>query len=282
MENKKVWFITGASKGLGLTLAKKLLSQGYRVAGTSRNMASLTKVLGSQYASFLPLQVDLTDETSIKDAVKSIETHFGTIDVLVNNAGYGQFGTLEELSAKEFKNNYETNVFGLVNVIRNVMPLMRKNQSGHVFNIASLGGYDGNFPGWGAYCSTKFAVAGLTESLAAEVKEFGVKVTLVYPGYFRTGFLSKDSFQLPENPIAAYSAARASEKQHQEQIHGNQPNDPQKFAEVLIEVENAENAPLHLFVGDDAYEVAYSKMKFIETDLENWKAQTLSTGFVEA
>ena len=196
MENNKVWFITGASKGLGLELAKKLLSEGKRVAATSRTESALIKELGNPSEYFLPLEMDLTNEQSVKNAIEVTVSHFKTIDVLVNNAGYGLLGSLEELTDAESRKNYEVNVFGLLNVIRNTMPYMRANKSGHIFNIASIGGYNGGFPGWGIYCSTKFAVAGLTESLAAEVKEFGVNVTLVYPGYFRTDFLKDSSCTL--------------------------------------------------------------------------------------
>ena len=177
MENSKVWFITGASKGLGLTLAKKLLAQGYKVAATSRSEKALIEAIGNASLNFLPLEMDLVNEKSVKNAIEVAINHFKTIDVVVNNAGYGQIGTLEELTYKESTKNYDVNVFGLLNVVRNTMPYLRANKSGHIFNIASVGGYYGAFAGWGIYCSTKFAVAGLTEALAAEVKSFGVKVT---------------------------------------------------------------------------------------------------------
>ena len=279
MENNKVWFITGASKGLGLELAKKLLAKGYKVAATSRSVASLVKVLGNVSENFLPLEMDLVDEGSVKNAIEATVTHFKTIDVLVNNAGYGLLGALEELTDVESRKNYEVNVFGLLNVIRNTMPYMRANNSGHIFNISSVGGYYGEFPGWGIYCSTKFAVAGLTESLAAEVKEFGVKVTLVYPGYFRTDFLKDSSLLLPQNPIAAYKEVRASEDSHKGSINENQPGDPEKLAEALIKMSHEENPALHLFLGQDAYDMANQKIASVQSQLEQWKAVSVSTGF---
>lgn len=279
MENNKVWFITGASKGLGLELAKKLLAEGYKVAATSRSEGALIKELGNPSANFLPLEMDLTDEQSVKNAIEVTVSHFKTIDVLVNNAGYGLLGALEELTDAEARKNYEVNVFGLLNVVRNTMPYMRANKSGHVFNIASIGGYNGGFPGWGIYCSTKFAVAGLTESLAAEVKEFGVNVTLVYPGYFRTNFLKDTSLLLPQSPIAAYKEVRQSESAHKDSINENQPGDPEKLAKALIKMSHEENPALHLFLGQDSYDMANQKIASVQSELEQWKTVSISTGF---
>ncbi|WP_343592461.1 SDR family NAD(P)-dependent oxidoreductase [Flavobacterium sp.] len=279
MDNKKVWFITGASKGIGLELAKKLLAEGYKVAATSRIEASLIKELGNTSESFLPLEMDLVDEKSVKNAIDKTINHFKTIDVLVNNAGYGLLGTLEELTDTEARKNYEVNVFGLLNVIRNTMPILRANKTGHIFNISSVGGYYGEFPGWGIYCSTKFAVAGLTESLAAEIKPFGLHATIVYPGYFRTDFLKDSSLLLPENPIAEYKNVRESESAHKDDIHGNQPGDPVKLAEALIKVSHDQNPPLHLFLGEDAYNMANQKITSVQSELEGWKSVSVSTGF---
>lgn len=279
MENKKVWFVTGASKGLGLTLVKKLLSQGYKVAATSRNSNSLVKEIGEQSADFLPLEVDLVSEASVQKAIETTLVHFKTIDVLVNNAGYGQLGTLEELTDKEVRTNFDVNVFALLNVIRSVMPHFRAAKSGHIFNISSIAGYNGGFAGWGIYCATKFAVAGLTESLAAESKAFGIKVTLVYPGYFRTEFLTKGSIGMPSKQIAEYEDARQSQELHQSQIDGNQPGDPEKAASVLIQMSNEENPALHLFLGQDALDMANQKLNFVNADVEKWKEVSASTSF---
>ncbi|WP_281235132.1 oxidoreductase [Flavobacterium gelatinilyticum] len=279
MENNKVWFITGASKGLGLELAKKLLAEGFKVAATSRNESSLIKELGNSSENFLPLEMDLADEKSVKNAIEKSVHHFKTIDVLVNNAGYGLLGALEELTDAEARKNFEVNVFGLLNVIRNTMPILRANQSGHIFNISSVGGYYGEFPGWGIYCSTKFAVAGLTESLAAEIKPFGVHATIVYPGYFRTDFLKDSSLLLPENPIAEYKEVRQSQSAHKEDINENQPGDPVKLAEALIKVSQDQNPPLHLFLGEDAFNMANQKIASVQSELGKWKEVSVGTNF---
>lgn len=281
MENlkNKVWLVTGASKGLGLTLVKRLLNDGYQVAATSRTIKSLVSEVGEQSENFLPLEVDIVNEQSVKIAIAKTIHHFKSIDVVVNNAGYGQIGTIEELSNDEVRNNYDVNVFGMLNIIRNTMPHLRANKSGHIFNISSIGGFVGGFAAWGIYCSTKFAVAGLTEALAVEAKPFGVNVTLVYPGYFRTNFLSKDSVLVPKNPIDDYLEARQSQTAHQNEIDGNQPGDPDKAINVLIEMSKEQNPPLHLFLGQDAYDISKNKLEEVSSQLENWKNYTLSTGF---
>ena len=279
MDTKKVWFITGASKGLGLALTKKLLAQGFGVAATSRNKQSLTKRIGEENEKFLPIEMDLTNNENVNIAIETTISHFGRIDVVVNNAGYSQIGTLEELSTDEVENNFKVNVFGSLNVIRNVAPYLRKQQSGHIFNISSIGGYTGNFAGFGIYCSTKFAVAGFTEALAEEMKTFGVHTTLVYPGYFRTNFLSEGSVKTPNNPIDDYKAAREMEQAHLKDIDGNQPNDPEKGAEVLITLSEQENPPVHFFMGEDAYHYANIKIETILKAMKENQILGTSTGF---
>ncbi|SDI41499.1 NADP-dependent 3-hydroxy acid dehydrogenase YdfG [Chryseobacterium taeanense] len=278
METKKVWFVTGASKGLGFELVKKLLSDGFKVAATSRTVESLTDVFGEKSDQFLPLNMNITDNNDVKTALDKTVEHFGKVDVIVNNAGYGQLGTLEELSDAEARANFDVNVFGTLNVIRNAMPYLREQKSGNIFNISSVGGYYGGFPGWGVYCSTKFAVAGFTEALAEEAKDFGIHATVVYPGYFRTDFLTKDSVRTPENSIEAYEAARNSEKAHLDEINGNQPNDPVKAADVLIQISKEENPPVHLLLGVGAPEFLNNKIEAITKDAKNWEDLTLSTG----
>lgn len=236
MKTQKVWFVTGASKGLGLSLVKRLLTEGYKVAATSRDAEALRTEVGYSGDDFLPPQVNLTDNNSVAEAVTAIVAKLGTIDVVVNNAGYGQLGTLEELSDDEARKNFDVNVFGSLNVIRNVMPIFRARKSGAFFNISSIAGFLGTFPGWGIYNATKFAVAGFTEALSAEAKSLGVTATIVYPGYFKTNFLLQDSLHTAANPINDYKEARDLEVIHNEQVIGNQPGDPENAALAFIEV----------------------------------------------
>lgn len=278
MSTKKVWFVTGASKGLGLALAEKLLAEGYQVAATSRSVKNFEKSLPSS-ENFLPLEMDLLDENNVKKAIAETVDKFGRIDVVVNNAGYGQLGTLEELTDAESRKNFDTNVFGSLNVIRQAMPYLRKQKSGNIINVASIGGITGAFPGWGVYCATKFAVAGFTESLAYEVSEFGIHATVVYPGYFRTNFLDSGSMTLPENPIAEYSSARAVEAKHKEEINGNQPGDPAKAASAFIELAEMQKPPIHFVMGADAVGLAKDKMKALDADINGTLALSTSTDF---
>jgi NAD(P)-dependent dehydrogenase (short-subunit alcohol dehydrogenase family) len=279
MKTKKVWFVTGASKGLGLSLVKKLLEQGYQVAATSRKVDDLNNAVGIRNGNFLPLAVDIVSENSVEKAIAETISHFGRLDVVVNNAGYGQLGGLEELSAEEVRNNFDVNVFGLVHVVRKAMPHLRQQRSGHIFNISSVAGITGGFPGWGIYCATKFAVSGLTEALAKEAQEFGIDVTVVEPGYFRTNFLSAGSLATPANPIDAYKSVRASQSLHQNTIDGNQDGDPDKAAEALIAVAEEDHAPVHLLLGADAYAMAEQKIEDLKREMEQWKSITVSTGF---
>lgn len=276
--DQNVWFVTGASKGLGLSLVKRLLDGGYKVAATSRSLSDLEKAVGS-HTNFLPLAVDILNEQSVADSISKTIARFGSLDVVVNNAGYGLVGALEELSDAESRLNFDVNVFGSLNVIRQSLPQMRKQQSGHFFNIASIGGFTGNFPGFGIYCATKFAVHGFTESLAAEVAPFGIKATIVSPGYFRTNFLEGSSLAVPKNAIEDYKSVREVQTVHENDINNNQPGDPDKAADVMIEVAAMPQPPVHLFLGPDAYNLAEVKMKDVQKDLEAVRAIATATNF---
>lgn len=279
MNTRKTWLITGASKGLGLTLAKKLLAQGYNVAATSRTIDALKAAVGTDSDNFLPLAMDLVNEENVKHGIDQAIAHFGTIDVIVNNAGYGLMGGLEELSDEEARTNFDVNVFGSLNVIRQSLPHLRAQKNGHIFNISSIGGFTGGFPAFGIYCATKFAVHGFTESLSHEVKPFGVNVTLVMPGYFRTNFLDEGSIVTPKNEIAAYVNVRAMQTAHQQTINSNQPGDPEKAADVMIAVAGEKNPAFHLFLGADAYQTAEDKIALVKKDMEIYKDAATATGF---
>jgi NAD(P)-dependent dehydrogenase (short-subunit alcohol dehydrogenase family) len=279
MKNK-IWFVTGASKGLGLALVKKLLKEGYRVAATSRNVNELQQAVGAEREVFLPLAVDLKSESSVEKGIKDTIAHFGSIDVVVNNAGYGLIGSLEELSDEEVRQNFDINVFGVLNVIRKVLPYMRKQKSGHFFNIASIGGFIGTFPGFGSYTATKFAMHGFSESLAAEVKPFGITVSIVSPGYFRTQFLDA-SLAAPKNEIVDYKLVREVQNVHQNDYNHKQIGDPEKAAAVMIDIAEQAAPPVHVFLGKDAYQLADVKMKAVQQDMAAVKELATSTDFVQ-
>jgi len=274
---KKTWFITGASKGLGLAIVKQLLAAGQNVAATSRNIASLTTAVGTTHKNFLPIQANLADDTSVKQAIAETNTTFGSIDVLINNAGYGIGGSLEELTDAEVRTAFDVNVFGTINTIRHVLPYMRQQQSGHIINIASIAGFTAG-TGWAPYAATKFAIVGLTEVLADDVRAFGIKATVVAPGAFRTNFLNDDSLAIPQNPIADYADVRASH-QHYLTMNGNQAGDPEKAAAVMIEAGFNPNPPVHLFLGTDAYTRALAKIESLTNEIELLKDITTSTDY---
>jgi NAD(P)-dependent dehydrogenase (short-subunit alcohol dehydrogenase family) len=276
MDTKKVWFVTGASKGLGLSLVKELLHEGYQVAATSRNANDLINEIGKN-ENFFALETDIVNEKSVENAISSALQKFGSIDVVVNNAGYGQLGTLEELSDTEARQNFDANVFGTLNVIRSVMPHFRNKKSGHIINISSIAGFLGAFPGWGIYNATKFAVAGLTEALSAEVKSMGISATIVYPGYFKTNFLAKGSLKLAKNPIEDYKEARELEVIHETQIIGNQPGSPEKAATAFIKLAETQNP--HLFLGSDSFGMAQNKIEILQNELNTNKEWSFSTDF---
>ncbi len=279
MNTRKTWFITGASKGLGLTLTKKLLEQGYNVAATSRTVDALRNAVATETPNFLPLAMNIVDEADVKKAVDEAIAHFGSIDVVVNNAGYGLIGGLEELSDEEARTNFDVNVFGSLNVIRQALPHLRAQHNGHIFNISSIGGFSGGFPAFGIYCATKFAVHGFTESLSHEVKPFAINVSLVMPGYFRTNFLDEGSIVTPKNEIAAYENVREMQTAHQQNINANQPGDPEKAAEVMISVAQEENPAIHLFLGADAYRTAEIKIASVQKDMKTYRQTATATGF---
>ncbi|MGQ3012256.1 MAG: SDR family oxidoreductase [Flavobacteriales bacterium] len=274
-----VWFVTGASKGLGLSLVKKLLNAGYRVAATSRDPERLQQSAGAGPERLLALDMQLTDENSVSAAVQRAVEHFGRIDVVVNNAGYGMLGALEELSDEEARANFDVNVFGSLNVIRKTLPYLRAQGSGHIFNVASIGGFSGAFPGFGIYCATKFAMHGFSEALSEEVKPFGIQVTVVSPGYFRTDFLSSDSLAVPQQEMDVYKNVREAQAVHQNSYNGQQPGDPDKASDVMIRVSESTDAPLHLFLGQDAYTMAGLKIEAIKKDLRSVQDLATATGF---
>jgi NAD(P)-dependent dehydrogenase (short-subunit alcohol dehydrogenase family) len=272
--NQKVWLVTGASKGLGLYLTKLLLSMGHKVVATSRNAASLAQEITVHKENLYPLTLDITSDSKVKEGIASAISHFGRIDVVVNNAGYCLVGSMEEMSDEEFRNTMDVNLFGTVNVIRQVMPYFRQQGAGHVINIASNAGYAG-FANAASYNAAKFGIIGITEALNQEVKPFGIKATVVAPGQFRTEFMN--SIQYVQNRIDVYGVDQA-EKSWSE-FSGKQQGDPNKLSKVLVEISEMEHPPLHLLIGPDTYELVLEKRKQESTEFEKWRDLTLSTDF---
>lgn len=279
MNSNKIWFVTGASKGMGLTLVRKLLERGYKVAATSRTITDLKKAVGS-HDSFLAINLDLTDEQDVQQAISATIDHFGGLDVVVNNAGYGQIGFIEEVSDELVRKNFEINVFGTLNVVRQVLPQLRKQRSGHIINFSSVGGFYG-FAGGGIYGATKFAVDGISEALSQEVQPFGIHVTSIKPGYFRTNFLSEGSISgTTTNLIDDYKAMRDRQEAFLRDFDNNQPGDPEKAMDLLIKITESEQPPVHLFLGKDAYDVANNKISSLQKDLAEWETFGTSTDFI--
>jgi short-subunit dehydrogenase len=278
METSKVWFITGASQGLGLILVKKLLENGYRVAATSRNAQRLKDAVGViDSRHFLPLAVDLTNIDCINESVKQTVAVFGRIDVVVNNAGYGMTGTVEETERDDVQKIFDVNVMAAIDVTRSIIPIMRGQHSGYIINISSVAGFVGA-PGWAVYSATKAAVTAFSEVLSLDLKEFGINVTVAEPSGFRTGFLTEDSLIYKKSKIGGYQAVRNAQKQYLA-ANGKQPGNPDKAAEILIQLSENQQPPLHLILGYDAYKRASGKLAAMAYELQTWKSVAISADF---
>lgn len=273
---ERVWFITGCSTGFGRELVSQLLlGRGQRVVATARNPAALEE-FGSHPAAFIA-ELDVTKADQITAVVARAESEFGRIDVLINNAGYGYLAAIEEGEEDEVRAMFETNVFGLVNVTKAVLPGMRARRGGHIVNISSMGGLIG-FPGIGYYNATKFAVEGLSEALAKEVEPLGIRVTIVEPGPFRTDWAGR-SLKTPMAPIADYTGTAGARREAIRAYSGNQPGDPVRAATAMIEAVESPNPPLHLLLGKPAYDMLNEKLKTFAAEVAAWREVTLSADF---
>lgn len=273
--HKKVWFITGASRGFGLEVARDALARGDSVVATARQPESITAALG-QHGSLLSVALDVTNESQAVAAAEAAIARFGRIDVLLNNAGYGLLGAVEEASAQEVERQFATNVFGLLGVTRAILPQMRRQGHGHVINISSIGGY-ASYPGWGVYCATKFAVEALTESLAAELAPLGVHATVVEPGFFRTDFLDASSLIRTKQEIAQYAETVGAMRAFATSANHQQPGDPRKLAKALLILADSAKPPVRLPLGTDTVIKIGEKNQFVEGELAKWKALAVST-----
>lgn len=272
----KIWFVTGASRGIGARIAAAVLDAGHRVVATARRIESLAALPQSE--SLLCLALDVTDEEQGQSAASLAIDHFGRVDVLVNNAGYGLLGAIEETSNKEAKAIFNTNVFGLLNVTRAILPHMRKQKSGHIINMSSLGGYQAS-PGWGVYGSTKFAVEGITEALYAELKPLGIYATVVEPGFFRTDFMDPSSLAHSAAEIVDYKSTVGETRSFAEQNNHLQPGDPAKLAVAIIRLSELAEPPVRLQLGTDAVKRVQQKNAFVTAESERWLFLSSSTDF---
>jgi NAD(P)-dependent dehydrogenase (short-subunit alcohol dehydrogenase family) len=275
--SSRVWMVTGAARGIGLRIVEAALAAGDRVVATSRDVASLRARFAGNDA-LLPVALDVTDEARSGAAVAAALARFGRIDVLVNNAGYGLLGAVEEASADEVRRLYETNVFGLLNVTRAVLPSMRERRSGHVVNISSVGGFRSG-PGFGVYCSTKFAVEGLSEALHGELAPLGVHVTVVEPGYFRTEFLDSASLTVSPRILADYAATAGAVREAAARINLNQQGDPVRLAQAVLALVASPTPPLRLPLGTDTLRAIAEKNAFVEAETAAWRSVSASTDF---
>lgn len=274
MNNQKIWFVTGASKGMGLSLTKLLLDKGNRVAATSRNTKQLKQSVGIENDNFLPIELDITNSEDVKQAIKKTVEHFSGLDVVVNNAGFSFIGSIEELTNEEFRKALDVNLFGTVNVTRAAMAQFRKQRSGHIINIASAAGYIAG-ANIGSYVTSKFAMVGLTESLALEAAHLNVKATVVLPGSFRTNFLDEGSLMYTKHPIDEYNSDKTF--QSFSVRAGTQPGDPKKLVAALLNLADMKNPPVHLIVGPDSYNMITDKLVKNLEEFEAYKSISMST-----
>ena len=276
----KTWFITGASRGLGADIATAALKAGDRVVATGRQRAAVSDKLGPDNDRLLALALDVGDAGQARAAVAAALARFGAIDVLVNNAGYGHLGYFEETTAADIEAQYATNVFGLFNVTRAVLPAMRAARKGHVFNLSSVAGYRGIETG-SLYCSSKFAVEGFSESLAGELAPFGIHVTIVEPGPFRTDFLTPGSLKFGATEVADYAERRDTMRASFEQRNGKQQGDPVLLAEALLTLADAPQPPLRFTAGAMAVNGLDAKLAAMKAELDRWRDLGLATDFPE-
>jgi NAD(P)-dependent dehydrogenase (short-subunit alcohol dehydrogenase family) len=251
MTKSKIWFITGAGRGIGAEIARAALAAGDSVVATGRDVHQVKAVFAGYGDQVLCLPLDVSRESDAAAAVEVAAAHFGRIDVLVNNAGYGQLGLFEEVGTADIERQFRTNVFGLMHVTRAVLPKMRMQRSGHIMNLASIGGFMG-FEASSIYCAAKFAVEGFSESLALETERFNIHVTVVEPGFFRTDFLDQSSVRYGTQKIPDYDAVTGKPRADYESYNHQQPGDPVKLGHVLVQVAEMAKPPMHFLAGSDA------------------------------
>jgi len=275
----RVWLMTGASRGFGRALADAVLARGERLIATARSRDFLED-LGRRHPEALPVRLDVTDRAMADAAIAAGVERFGRLDVVVNNAGYGQFGAIEELTEEELRAQFEVNLFGVLNVTRAALPQLRAQRSGHLVQMSSLNGIEA-MPGGGGYCAAKFAVEGLSESLAAEVAHLGIKVTIVEPGPHRTEFAGEESARLAA-PIEDYAESVGAAREAFADMDGTQPGDPHRAALAIIAAVDADDPPLRLPLGEMALANIRTKLEGQLEELEAWRDLSESSDLVTA
>ena len=275
----KTWFITGVSSGLGQAIAEAALAAGDRVVGTLRNEKHLSAFAALSAGRSFAVVLDVTDYSDIQPSIDRIEREVGPIDVLVNNAGYGHEGTFEESTLEDLRRQFEVNVFGAVAVTKAVLPKMRKRRSGHVINVTSMGGLI-TMPSLSFYHGSKFALEGLSEALGKEVKDFGIHVTAVEPGSFRTDWAGRSMNRAPRG-VEDYDTLMNPIRERRIAMSGKQLGNPRKLGEAVVKLVNSENPPAHLLLGSDAVKLVEQKLENLREEYAAWKEVTLSTDFTD-
>jgi len=272
----KTWFITGASRGLGAEIAKAAMRAGDRVVAAGRKRSAIAEKLGPDSDSLLSVELDVTNAMQAKGAVGAAVRRFGGMDVLVNNAGYGHMGFFEEMTIKDAQEQFDTNLFGVFRVTWATLPFMRSARKGRIFNVSSIGGFVGGQMA-SLYCASKFALEGFSESLAKEVSPFGISVTIVEPGPFRTDFLKPESLRFGGKPIAEYEDSRREIRTSMDERNGRQPGDPEKLAEAMVRLANEARPPLRFFAGAVAVKVADEKLADMHAEIDSWRQLSINT-----
>jgi NAD(P)-dependent dehydrogenase (short-subunit alcohol dehydrogenase family) len=272
----KTWLITGAARGLGAQIAKAALAAGDRVVATARKAADIEKAFPVAGEKLLAQSLDVTDTRAPETVVKAAHHRFGGVDVLVNNAGYGQLGIFEESSEDDVTRQFETNVFGLMRVTRAVLPVMRSQGSGHIINFSSIAGLIAADM-CTLYGASKFAVEGFSVNLARDLAPLGIHVSIVEPGYFRTDFLDPSSAHFSGQRIGDYDEARKRSEALYEQANHHQPGDPAKLGPAILQLANAQPPPLRLLLGTDALDMVRKDMASRSLELEAWTTLSSST-----
>ena len=276
MTTHPVWFITGTSTGFGRAIAEEALARGAAVVAAARKLDDIADLVARSPDRVLAVKLDVTRESDVRDAVAAALARFGRIDVLVNNAGYGIVGAVEETPDQELRAQFETNFFGAMALTRQVLPHMRERRSGTIVNISSLGGQS-TAPGFGAYCATKFALEAMSEALAAEVKPLGIGVLIVEPGSFRTAFAGHALRSMPA--IEAYAASVGPTRAFADGMHGTQAGDPTKAAKAIADVVGRADMPLRLPLGADAIAAIKTHLQTVGDELARWESVARATGF---